>query len=399
MISERQAETLLEGLVAIPSLSGQETPASAWLVGEMETLGYDRAYVDEAGNAVGEFGPSEAQRCIVLLGHIDTVPGCIPVERKETAAGPCLYGRGTVDAKGPLANFVLSAAHARQKLPSDMRLLVVGAVEEEAATSKGARAIRNRFDGVSEPRPLYCVIGEPSGSCSINLGYRGRALIRLSARQPTAHTAGPSHEIAELAAAYWQWLKDTLALVNQGKERLYDQASPSLREFNTVLWNSGENQVECMMGIRLPLHFHLDHLVWASLAWLASQTGARMPRRVPATGPDRPLDFPFEGEQIRGQISFGSVEPAWLTPKRNHLCRSLQGSIRQETGHKARFSVKTGTCDMNVIGPAWQCPVVAYGPGDSLLDHTPSEHIALAEFHTSTRILTRALQTLYATLQ
>ena len=398
MIPERRAEALLEGLVAIPSFSGQELPASIWLAEEMATLGYNRAYVDEAGNAVGELGPADAEKCIVLLGHIDTVPGCIPVERKENAEGLCLYGRGTVDAKGPLVNFVLSGVNARQELPPDMRLLVVGAVEEEAATSKGARAIRARFTGDSKACPLYCIIGEPSGAFSINRGYRGRVIVRLSGRQPTAHTAGPGREIAELATAYWQWLQDTLALVNRDRARLYDQVSPSLREFNTTLWNSSENQVECMIGIRLPLHFHLDKLVRASLEWLAVQTGIHLPENVPATGPDRPLNFPFEGGNIKGRITFSGVESAWLTPKRNHLCRSLQGAIRQETGHKARFSVKTGTCDMNVLGPAWQCPIVAYGPGDSLLDHTPNEYISLAEFHTSTRILTRALQTLYATL-
>ncbi len=398
MIPESRAEALLEGLVAIPSPSGQERPASAWLVAEMKTLRYDRAYVDEVGNAVGEFGPADAAQCIVLLGHIDTVPGCIPVERKETAAGPCLYGRGTVDAKGPLANFVLSAANARPALPSSLRLVVVGAVEEEAATSKGARVIRDRFDGVAAAHPLYCIIGEPSGAFSINRGYKGRVLIRLIGQQPTAHTAGPDREIAELAASYWQWLHSTLALVNRGKERLYDQASPSLREFNTTLWHHSENRVECLIGIRLPLHFHLDNLVQASLEWLAWQTGTPLPATIAATSPDRPLDFPFEGGAIKGRITFGGVEPAWLTPRRNHLCRSLQGAIRQEAGRKARFSVKTGTCDMNVVGPVWQCPVVAYGPGDSRLDHTPHEHIALPEFHASTRILTRALQTLYATV-
>ncbi len=398
MIPESRAESLLEGLVGIPSCSGQEAAASTWLVREMETLGYDRAYVDAAGNAIGEFGPADAEQCIVLLGHIDTVPGCIPVERKATAEGPRLYGRGTVDAKGPLANFVLSGANASPDLPPDVRLLVVGAVEEEAATSKGARAVRDRFDGVTAACPRYCIIGEPSGAFSINRGYRGRVLVRLTGRQPTAHTAGPGREIAEWATAYWQWLQDTLALVNRGKERLYDQASPSLREFNTTLWNHSENQVDCLIGIRLPLHFHVDRLVQASLEWLALHTGLHLPETVSGPGPDNPLDFPFDGGRIKGRITFGGMEPAWLTPKRNHLCRSLQGAIRQETGRQARFSVKTGTCDMNVVGPAWQCPMVAYGPGDSLLDHTPDESISLTEFHASTRILTRALQTLYATL-
>jgi hypothetical protein len=32
------------------------------------------------------------------------------------------------------------------------------------------------------------------------------------------------------------------------------------------------------------------------------------------------------------------------------------------------------------IAPAWGCPALADGPGDSSLDHTPAEHIALADY-------------------
>jgi LysW-gamma-L-lysine carboxypeptidase len=80
---EREAEAfeLLRGLVAIPSLSCQEAGASAWLVAQMQRLGYERAFVDDAGNAVGEIGPTTAQHTVVLLGHIDTVPGNIPVKQ------------------------------------------------------------------------------------------------------------------------------------------------------------------------------------------------------------------------------------------------------------------------------------------------------------------------------
>ena len=45
---------------------------------------------------------------IVLLGHIDTVPGEIPVRVEDGV----LHGRGSVDAKGPLATFVAAAAEA-----------------------------------------------------------------------------------------------------------------------------------------------------------------------------------------------------------------------------------------------------------------------------------------------
>ena len=97
----------------------------------------------------------------MLLGHIDTVPGEIPVRVEDG----WLVGRGSVDAKGPLCAFAEAAARAT--IPAGWRVVVVGAVEEEAATSKGARYVRDRFT------PDACIIGEPSGVDRITLGTRG----------------------------------------------------------------------------------------------------------------------------------------------------------------------------------------------------------------------------------
>lgn len=397
VIPETLAAGLLQDLVAIPSLSGHEEKASRWLVDRMAHLGFARAYVDAAGNAVGEMGDPDASDVIVLLGHIDTVPGRIPVRQVTTPEGTCLYGRGTVDAKGPLMNFVLSAARMQDSLPPNTRLLVAGAVEEEAATSRGARHIRDRFDGSTNPVPRYCIIGEPSGAGAIARGYKGRILIRLEASQPMAHTAGPERAIAEWIADYWQWLRSSLALANLGQARLFDQVSPSLREFSTSLRDATHNHARCLIGIRLPPAFNLHAFIQQNLQWIADSTGAGISAEI-RIGPEQPQAFPFQGPGMAGTIHFSGFEPAWLTPRRNHLCRSLQGAIRRETGRRPRFTVKTGTSDMNVVGPAWQCPVVAYGPGDSLLDHTPDEHILLSEFHAGTRILTHALRSLMASL-
>ncbi|MBV9788133.1 MAG: acetyl-lysine deacetylase, partial [Chloroflexi bacterium] len=40
---------------------------------------------------------------------------------------------------------------------------------------------------------------------------------------------------------------------------------------------------------------------------------------------------------------------------------------------------------------AWRCPIVAYGPGDAALDHTPDEHIVLEEYLRAIRVLEMAL--------
>jgi len=73
-------DTLI-GLVSHYSPSGQERCAVEWLVTRMKSLGYDDAFIDEAGNAVGVVGKGEKQ--VVLLGHIDTVPWEIPVRVED----------------------------------------------------------------------------------------------------------------------------------------------------------------------------------------------------------------------------------------------------------------------------------------------------------------------------
>jgi len=132
-----QEVELLRELVSIASPSTQEQAASAYLAEAMQARGYDEAFVDEAGNPVGIWG--RGPRKIVLLGHIDTVPGHIPVRQEVDL----LYGRGSVDAKGPLACFV--SAVARLPKSDTCRQVVIGAVEEEAASSKGARHVIGRY--------------------------------------------------------------------------------------------------------------------------------------------------------------------------------------------------------------------------------------------------------------
>src|SRR5207244_13601602 len=111
---------LVRGLVNIPSTSRHEGEAVEWLVARMAERGF-RASVGDAGNAVGEIGDGSTH--VVLLGHIDTVPGEIAVRVEDGE----LVGRGAVDANGPLAAFVAAAT----KRVAGLRVTVVGARWEE----------------------------------------------------------------------------------------------------------------------------------------------------------------------------------------------------------------------------------------------------------------------------
>lgn len=337
----------LEELLRIQSLSGQEEAAVAWLCERMRELGYD-AGPDGAGNAVGSRGQGPWE--IMLLGHIDTVPGWVPVRRVDGV----LYGRGAVDAKGPLAAFVL--AGARAALPPGVRLTVVGAVEEEVMSSRGAHwLVCNR------PAPHATVIGEPSGWDGVVLGYKGSVAVEYGVARPAGHSAGPETTAAELAVRYWQNLVAWAEALNRDKARTFDQVTPTLLAVNTASDGLTE-QAWLRASLRLPPDVSPDEAV-AAASRLASP----------------------------GHVNVTVNAPAFRVEKRSPLVRAFLGAIRA-AGAEPRLKVKTGTSDMNIVGPAWGCPIVAYGPGDSRLDHTPNEHVSIAEFERSVTVLQAVIE-------
>jgi len=334
---ETPVSDLLLGLVSRYSPSREEGEAVRFLVDWMATRGFD-AWVDEAGNACGARGPANAPNTLVLLGHIDTYPGNLPVHVRDGL----LYGRGSVDAKGPLAAFAEAAATAT--IPEGWRVLVVGAVEEESATSKGARFIRDQV------QPELCVIGEPSSANRVTLGYKGRLLVDYTLTQPVAHTARPEPSVGARGVAVWNAVEAWANEINAGVERYFDQLMVDLRGINTSSDFLSET-VSMTLGFRLPPRLTPDE-VFAQVQALSGSDAV---------------------------LRAYSAEHAYLGDKNNALVRAFLRAIRGQGGQPG-FVVKTGTSDMNVVGADWDCPIVAYGPGDSNLDHTPEEHLSLAEY-------------------
>lgn len=385
---------LIRGLVAIRSLSREEREASGWLVARMRDAGFERAFVDEAGNAVGELGATAASRTLLLLGHIDTVPGDIPVRIESTPEGDVLFGRGSVDAKGPLATFVAAAARvgADWARAADVRLVVVGAVEEEAATSRGARFIASRFDGKAEPVPTACVIGEPSHWHRITLGYKGRLLLDLTARQPMAHTAGPDASVAAVVVDVWNWVTAHAAAANHGRTKAFDHLSPSLRRFITATTVDMIETVDSQIAWRLPPGLDVHTMVADLLTWLAAHLDVAAPS-IAATELLSGAAVTLSGPRTSMTLRFRGAEQPWRGDRQNVLVRSFLHAIRSvDASAQPGFVMKTGTSDMNVVGPLWQCPILAYGPGDSALDHTPHEHLSLDEYWRAIEVLERAIR-------
>jgi N-acetyl-ornithine/N-acetyl-lysine deacetylase len=354
---EEHAIALLQSMLTIPSLSRQESTLAHYLVEQAQLMGL-HAYVDEAGNFVASTHEQLADvQPIVLLGHMDTVPGNIPVRLE----GGVLHGRGAVDAKGPLAAFICAAARAAHSKGVERPIVVIGAVEEEAATSRGARFT------VQQYQPYACVIGEPSGSQAVTIGYKGRLLVDGYCLRSLSHTAGPLQSSNEIAVAFWECVRRHASEWNEqhAGNSAFASLQPSLRSIN-----SGQDGLE---------------------EWTRFTIGYRLPPDYDIAALRSQLEQWAYKDDIH--ISFSGEEVAYQSTRTTSLARAFIAALRS-IGVKVTFKNKTGTSDMNVVGPVWGQNIVAYGPGDSSLDHTPQEHIRITEYTHAISVLELVLREL-----
>ena len=343
--SEVSSESaLLRELVEIPSVSGDEERAVACLLKYGDRFGFD-ASRDAAGNGILRIGPEKAEQTIYLLGHIDTVPGWIPV-REEAGI---LHGRGAVDAKGPLATFVSASARIAPSLQRT-RLTVIAAVREET-DGGGGRHVAEMM-----PAPTYAIIGEPSRWDGLTIGYKGSMSVDYERTQAMSHTAGEDPMVAEYAVDFWNRLRAHTDEYNREIHGLFDRIDPALRSLQT-----------CHDGL---------------YATVSMRINLRLPPTIDPSTFGRLLEV-WAGE---ARLEISNTDPAYRASRSNALVRSFSRAIRAR-GAKPHVKLKTGTSDMNAVGPAWGCPILAYGPGDSRLDHTPTEQIEIAEVAQSIDIL------------
>jgi acetylornithine deacetylase len=333
---------LLTRLVQVPSVSGDESQAAALLVDWCRGHPGVDARIDEAGNFVATRGAGPHR--LLLLGHLDTVPFNWPA----TWDGGELTGRGSVDAKGSLVNFVQALLDVEP--PDGVQLRVVGAVEEEISSSRGAYYARDHYPADA------VVVGEPSGAQALTLGYYGLFKLRITATETAAHSAGKDAVTAPDAV---------VAAVAEIREAVLKEAPEALSALIEVRHSAGRaaHTGTATLNFRLPPS--ADH---------------ELLRALVAT---------FERPEL-------SVEVLRCTPgaafgRGTVLARAFARAFAA-ADIRPRYLIKKGTSDMNTLATTWRgVPMVAYGPGDSALDHTEHERISAGEYRLARGVLVDAI--------
>jgi LysW-gamma-L-lysine carboxypeptidase len=335
----------LKEMVGIYSPTGDEGRLVDHLVEKTRGLGF-ASRKDEAGNLICETGSGE--KTIMLVGHLDTVPGEIKVELK----GDHLHGRGSADAKGPLASFIMAAS--RMKNPGK-KIIVVGCVDEEG-DNKGARNLIGKYD------PSFIIMGEPSGWENLNIGYKGTFAIECSFGKQMEHSSTYNPNSKEMAFGFYSRIREFCERFNDGKG-IFERLDASLREINSVNRDFSE-ETRMKIAFRVPVGFDIEKI----REFIAGSAGSA------------------------ARIIYSEFDEPAKVGKNNALVKEFMAAIRR-AGGTPKFKLKAGSSDMNILQRLGK-PIITYGPGDSSLDHTPNEHISIEEYQNAISVLAEVLENL-----
>ncbi|MEZ3117673.1 [LysW]-lysine hydrolase [Halobaculum sp. MBLA0147] len=362
------ARELLADLVATPSVSGDEEAVADRLAAFFADR--DRSVrIDAVGNVRAPAPDAAPGEDVLLTSHLDTVPGEVPVrvervpvadarwggdpavdDSRETV--PELWGRGSVDATGPLVALAAAAVETGASF--------VGVVGEET-DSRGARHLVD-----DRPAPAAVVNGEPSGWDAVTLGYRGFLRARYEVTTDAVHSSRPEPNAIQHATDWWRRVSESVGdTAETAPGSVFESVTATPVRIDGGPTDDG-------------------HAVAATVA-----AEFRVP---PTTTPDAIRDR-VAAETDRGDLTWTESIPPTTASPRTELARAFRVAVRG-AGGDVRLLRKTGTADANLFAAAWDAPVVTYGPGDSALDHTADERVPLPELDRAAGVAATAVERL-----
>jgi len=353
-----------QSLVRERSLSGQERAVVELILAEMRALGFDRAWADVNGSAIGMVEGASTGPTLLLDGHCDTV-GIAPGSHwtRDPFGGEVkdgyLYGRGAADMKGALAAMIHAAASVdRTRLAG--RVAVSATVVEEVMEGVSLRVV---MDAV---RPDYVVIGEAT-ELGLNRGGRGRAEIHLETLGRPAHSSSPQLGIN----AVHRMLPVVSAI-----ERLPRQQQPVVGDALLVLTDiisdpyPGHSVVPSRCRVTYDRRLLPGESPESVLGAIMSLPEAAQVNLVATLAEGEHVTY--TGQMLRGQKFF----PAWIMDESNPLIeRALQGL--RAAGLAPRLGAYRFCTNAAYSAGVAGVPTVGFGPGGEGDAHVVDERLEL----------------------
>lgn len=353
-------------LIQTPSLPGAEKAIAGIIQAEMEDLGYDEVWIDAAGNVIGrlegEGGPSLMFNC--HMDHVDTGdPARWPVPPYAgEIVDSAIWGRGSVDVKGPLAAQVYGVGLLRAAGLTPAGDIFVTAVVMEEVGGIGIQAVLESL------RPDFAVVGEPT-NLGVARGHRGRIELIARVHGRAAHASTPQQAInPHYSLARFLTTLGTLAMrsspdfgASTVAPTLYftDQVSPNLipgEAWTHLDWRNIPNESPEEICERL-------QDVLAGCLEPEAEGFVMIPQQTFDTYTGHTLTTP-------------AVFPSFELPADHPLLDRAKRTLNAALGQDPPVTIWQFATDGGHLMAAG-IPTIGFAPGDERLAHTSNEHIAI----------------------
>jgi len=369
-----RSAALTAELVRAKSLSGQEDGAAKVLAAAMEELGFDSVDVDAYGNVIGTIQGRGEGPCVLLDGHIDTVPVPDPSAWSrdpfggEIAEGK-VHGRGTSDMKGAVAAMTVAAARFARETDRAFKgsIRVAGVVHEECFEGIASREISAKV------RPDFVIIGEAS-ELNLKIGQRGRAEIVAETFGRPAHSANPekgvnavhmmmrlAERVERIAPPEHPILGKGICVLTDIKSSPYPGASV-VPDGCRVTYDRRLLVGESPEDVLRPFRQAIAELS-AEYADFRAEVGFASGRETCYTG-----------QVIEGERFF----PAWLHGEDEPFVQSVLAGLRGAGLTPAVSHYAFCTNGSHYAGEA-HIPTLGYGPSKENLAHTIDEYVEIEQ--------------------
>ncbi|HVH05022.1 MAG TPA: acetylornithine deacetylase [Myxococcota bacterium] len=376
---DRYLHDVAERLIACDTVSHRTNePIVGLLADELDRLGFAVALQahDERGvrkvNLVARLGPPEPDG-LILSGHLDVVPfegqpGWTRDPLALVADGDRLYGRGTCDMKGFVAQ-CLAAARRLDRASLERPLVFVFTCDEEIGCLGAERLAPALAALLGElPMPGLCWIGEPT-DWRVAYAHKGIVQLDVVAHGRGGHSSLPEAGVNAIALA-------ARAVAAIGEVQASERARPDERwratfpdapyttfNFGTIAGGTASNVIAETCRLRVSYRPLPGGDPLAAHAQVAARLAALEPRDWGS--PDQ-----------RGAIELlpPRVVPGLCSPRGTELEKTLRAVLGDHEPGGAPFCTDGGR--LAAVGIA----SLICGPGELAQAHQPDESLPRAAF-------------------
>lgn len=368
-------EGLLADLVRIPTPQTARFEAEPqvqafirdWAQPRLAGLGLGVPVVDRMGNCLLTVGQADGEPGLLLVSYaMVPQPGAMPDPYSAAVVdgapygleGPCLWGRGAAEQKGPMAAMwsvleVVRGAGVRLRRPLYFAISTAG----ETGRHDAVRTLVEE----ARPRARWGIVGLGQGN-RICLANKGRLDAEVIVRGRAAHSSAPWEGVDAI-----EGMRRIMDRLDAFPVRSHPRLGPAtLTKVRLVSEPDATHTVQGECRLTLDRRLLPGDDPEAALADLTSRVGTLDGFTVEVRG--GPVMFPSE------------------VPEEAELVAGLQAAARAVTGGRLATAISHSCLDAGYLNRRG-IETVMFGPGEPRFVHTDRELVRLAEVREAAAIL------------